>query len=132
MGFPGAALLGEVAPLDRQHVAFNLRAQDVADRTFDHLSYGEPADSGRHALHGPADTSSPATLAAILGVNRARLNQLAAKDFIPFEVHADGTRLYRRQQLEVVANAREARRGSCRRTSTAPTQSKCCMPTATL
>ena len=29
-------------------LAFNLRAQDVADRTFDHLSlsYGEAADSG--------------------------------------------------------------------------------------
>ncbi len=86
-------------------LAFNLRAQDVADRTFDHLSYGEAADSARHALHGSADTSSPASLATILGVNRARLNQIAAKDIIPFEVHADGTRLYRRQQLEVVANA---------------------------
>ena len=47
--------------------------------------------------------------AAILGVNLARLNQLAAKGFLPFAVHADGTRLYRRRQLEVVANARDAR-----------------------
>lgn len=47
--------------------------------------------------------------ADILGVNVARLNQLAAKGFLPFEVHADGTRMYRRRQLEVVANAREAR-----------------------
>ncbi len=70
--------------------------------------------------------------ADVLGVNVARLNALAVKGFIPHETHADGTRLYRREQLEVVANAREARRGSCSRTSTAPTQSKCCMPTATL
>jgi hypothetical protein len=39
----------------------------------------------------------------------ARLNQLAGKGFLPFEVHVDGTRLYRRQQLEVVSNARDAR-----------------------
>jgi hypothetical protein len=44
----------------------------------------------------------------ILGVNHARLNQLAVRGFVPFEMHADGTRLYRREQLEVVANAREA------------------------
>ncbi len=49
--------------------------------------------------------------AAILGVNVARLNQLAAKGFLPFEVHADGTRLYRREQLLTVANARQARWG---------------------
>jgi hypothetical protein len=45
----------------------------------------------------------------ILGVNHTRLNQLAVRGFVPFEMHADGTRLYRREQLEVVANAREAR-----------------------
>jgi hypothetical protein len=42
-------------------------------------------------------------------VNVARLNQLATKGFQPFELHADGSRMYRREQLEVVANAREAR-----------------------
>ncbi len=47
--------------------------------------------------------------ADILGVNVARLNQLVAKGFLPFEVHADGTRMFRRDQLAVVANAREAR-----------------------
>ncbi len=45
----------------------------------------------------------------ILGVNVARLNQLVAKGFVPFEVHADGRRIYRREQLLTVANAREAR-----------------------
>jgi hypothetical protein len=45
----------------------------------------------------------------ILSVNHTRLNQLAVRGFVPFEVHVDGTRLYRREQLEVVANARDAR-----------------------
>ncbi len=47
--------------------------------------------------------------ADVLGVNVARLNQLVAKGFLPFEVHADGTRMYRREQLRTVANARQAR-----------------------
>lgn len=47
--------------------------------------------------------------AEVLGVNTARLKQLAARGFLPHETHHDGTRLYRREQLEVVANAREAR-----------------------
>ena len=42
-------------------------------------------------------------------MNVARLNQLVAKGFLPFEVHADGRRIYRREQLLTVANAREAR-----------------------
>lgn len=59
-----------------------------------------------------ADTSywvSAKGAAAILGVNVSRLNQLVAAARVPFEVHASGRRLYRRQQVEVVANAREAR-----------------------
>jgi hypothetical protein len=44
----------------------------------------------------------------ILGVNH-RLNQLAVRGFVPFEMHVDGTRLYRRAQLQVVGNAREVR-----------------------
>jgi len=47
--------------------------------------------------------------ANILGVNVARPNQLVAKGFLPFEVHADGTRMFWRAQLAIVANAREAR-----------------------
>jgi hypothetical protein len=41
-------------------------------------------------------------------VNVARLNQLAAKGFLPFASH-DGRRFYRREQLMTVANARDAR-----------------------
>ncbi len=47
--------------------------------------------------------------ADIVGVNVSRLNQLVAADRLPFETHKDGTRLYRRQQLLTVANARDAR-----------------------
>jgi len=39
----------------------------------------------------------------------ARLNQLVAAERIPFEVHTDGRRIYRREQLLTVANARDAR-----------------------
>jgi len=47
--------------------------------------------------------------AAVLGVNEARLRVLAAKGFVPFATHLDGTRLYRREQLELVAQGRAAR-----------------------
>ena len=51
-----------------------------------------------------------ATQAAILlSVNVSRLNQLVAAGRVPFEVHADGRRMYRREQMLTVANAREAR-----------------------
>jgi DNA-binding transcriptional MerR regulator len=47
--------------------------------------------------------------AEILGVNVTRLNQLASRGFLPYEVTAGGARLYRRHQLRAVAQAREAR-----------------------
>jgi len=47
--------------------------------------------------------------ASLLGVNVSRLNQLVAAGRVPFEVHADGRRMYRREQTLTVANAREAR-----------------------
>ena len=52
---------------------------------------------------------SATAAARILGVNVSRLNQLVAQGRIPFEVHADGRRIYRREQMMTVANAREAR-----------------------
>ncbi len=39
----------------------------------------------------------------------ARLNQLVAAERIPFEIHTDGRRIYRREQLLTVNNARDAR-----------------------
>ncbi len=47
--------------------------------------------------------------AAVLGVNEARLRVLAAKGFLPYETHVDGTRMYRREQIEIVAQGRQAR-----------------------
>jgi len=47
--------------------------------------------------------------ASLLGVNVARLNKLVAAGRVPFEVHADGRRMYRREQLLTIANARRAR-----------------------
>ena len=47
--------------------------------------------------------------AEILGVTRARLTVLADLDRVPFVRHRNGTRLYRRAQLETVANARDTR-----------------------
>jgi len=49
------------------------------------------------------------TAAEPVGVGVVRLNQLVAADRIPFEVHIDGRRIYRREQLLTVANARDAR-----------------------
>ena len=48
--------------------------------------------------------------AAILGVNRSRVGQLVEAERIPFETTPSGRRLFRRQQLEVIGNARLARR----------------------
>jgi excisionase family DNA binding protein len=47
--------------------------------------------------------------ARVLGVTRARLGQLARGDLVPYVAHQDGTRLYRRHQLAVMAKAREPR-----------------------
>jgi hypothetical protein len=46
--------------------------------------------------------------AELLGVNVTRLNQLATRRILPFETTAGGNRLTRREQLRVVAHARNA------------------------
>lgn len=48
-------------------------------------------------------------VAALLGVSRGRVDQLARADLIPYETDSLGQRRYRRTQIEVVANARLAR-----------------------
>ncbi len=48
--------------------------------------------------------------ARILDVNQARVWQLAQRGFLPYETAPGGTRLYRRAQLRVIANARASRR----------------------
>jgi hypothetical protein len=47
-----------------------------------------------------------AQAAEVLRVSRARLGQLAEKDRVPYMRHRDGTRLYRRQQIGIVAQVR--------------------------
>jgi predicted site-specific integrase-resolvase len=44
--------------------------------------------------------------ADVYGVNRARLGELSRADRLPYVVHRDGVRLYRRHQLFVLARAR--------------------------
>ena len=48
--------------------------------------------------------------AAILGVSRQRIKQLLEADRLPHEVTHGQVRLMRREQLETVANARQARK----------------------
>ena len=51
-----------------------------------------------------------AQAAQILAVNNARVKQLITAGRIPYETHRSGTYLMRRHQLEVVANARQAKK----------------------
>jgi excisionase family DNA binding protein len=59
--------------------------------------------------------------AETLGVNRNRVRQLVAAHRIPYVRHSDGTYLFRREQLQVVAQARDVNwaryQGRRRRTS---------------
>ena len=48
--------------------------------------------------------------APILGVIHSRVGQLVDDDRIPYKTTPSGRRLFRRQQLEVIANARLSRR----------------------
>lgn len=48
--------------------------------------------------------------AAILGVNRNRVGQLVERGFLPCMRTPSGRRLFRRGQVEVIANARRSRR----------------------
>lgn len=48
--------------------------------------------------------------AEVLGLSRQRVQQLLDADRLPHERHRSGSRLMRRAQIELIANAREARR----------------------
>lgn len=48
--------------------------------------------------------------ANVLGVSRSRLDQLARRGDLPYLTHRSGVRLYRRDQLAVIGNARFSRR----------------------
>jgi hypothetical protein len=57
----------------------------------------------RQHLRDPASYwVTGAGAAQVLGVSTGRLNQLADAQRLPFVRHEDGTRLYRRAQLEVM------------------------------
>ncbi|MBA2532305.1 MAG: hypothetical protein H0V23_09410 [Nocardioidaceae bacterium] len=47
--------------------------------------------------------------AAVLGVSERRVTQLTDAGRVPYVEHRDGWRLYRREQIEVVGNARRTR-----------------------
>ncbi len=49
--------------------------------------------------------------AQLLGISGKRVQQLTEADRLPYVIHRDGWRLYRRAQLEVVGNARGTRFG---------------------
>lgn len=60
----------------------------------------------RQHLHDPSSYwVTGAGAAQVLGITAGRLNQLADSHRLPFVRHEDGTRLYRRAQLEVLLQA---------------------------
>jgi hypothetical protein len=57
----------------------------------------------RKHLHDPSSYwVTGAGAADVLGITTSRLNQLADAHRLPFVRHEDGTRLYRREQLEAM------------------------------
>ena len=84
---------GQVRGLDRD-VVERLSLERVRRRSSDH----------------PYWATTP-EVAAILGVNRARVRQLVLKGFLPVVEH-NRRYYFRRAQVEVVANARDARKWS--------------------
>jgi excisionase family DNA binding protein len=62
-----------------------------------------------HAHHPDSYWLTGQRAADLYGVNRARLSELSRADRLPYVVHRDGVRLYRRQQLVVLGQARKGR-----------------------
>ncbi len=72
--------------------------------------FGIPVHDWRRHTDNPASYWMGSHKAAeMLGVPRQRLGQLGDKGSVPFVRHRDGVRLYRREQLLTIANARDAR-----------------------
>ena len=63
----------------------------------------------RHADDPHAYWMGSREAADLLGVSRQRLGQLGDRGLVPYVRHRDGVRLYRREQLLTIANARDAR-----------------------
>lgn len=87
--------------LERHHGRLLSRAEveDLAASTYPWKRAAQQPQAAPYWLTGQRAADA-------LGVNRARLGQLADAGRLPFVRHRDGTRLYRRAQLEVIANAR--------------------------
>ena len=69
------------------------------------LARWQPAESVREDAYWVTTRRA----AELLGVNGSRVRQLAGEGRIPYETTSSGQRLFRRQQLEVIGNARLAR-----------------------
>lgn len=95
-----AGRLPHVEPV-RHRMLSRPDVETLALRTYKHWRHKHDRDSYWVTGRREAD---------LLGVNVSRLNQLALRGFLPFEVHADGTR-YRREELLTVANAKQVRCG---------------------
>ena len=70
------------------------------------LARWQPAESVR----GDAYWVTTHRAAELLGVHGSRVRQLAGQGRIPYKTTPSGQRLFRRQQLEVIGNARRSRR----------------------
>lgn len=62
-----------------------------------------------HARNDDSYWCTSRQAAKVLGLSYQRVKQLLDDDRLPYLVHRSGARLLRRHQVEVIANAREAR-----------------------
>lgn len=106
---------GRRDPRGQQRVyVYKLVAQGVIPKARKHARSGLDRDDVEQlavARYRPGHPCWVNTVEAaeILDLSRQRVSQLASEIRLPFVEH-DGRRLYRRCQVEVVANAREARK----------------------
>ena len=92
---------GLTGPRTSKVKATNQRIEEIALRHY----------RWRRHTHDPDSYWVTASQAAeIVGVSIQRVKQLLDKDFLPYVTHKSGARLMRREQLEIVANARLSRR----------------------
>jgi excisionase family DNA binding protein len=70
------------------------------------LARWQPAESVREDAYWVTTHRA----AELLGVHGSRVRQLAGQGRIPYKTTPSGRRLFRRQQLEVIGNARLSRR----------------------
>ncbi len=96
---------GELTAYGSPHARRRLSRAEV-----EALALSRHPSRGKHRRDGDGYWVGRAEAARILGVTPGRVSQLVKAERIPHERAADGSRVFRRQQLEVVANARLSRR----------------------